>query len=229
MEFLPCEIKEHILFYTSGNSLLSLCLSSRVFYYICEKDLFWKKKFKMENTPLLEEGKNTQEWLNVYLHSRLTLFNTYEFMERFIPSSYLFNISLRKLSTPHVLFLPSIPDGIIMDHWSSAWKKEDKLLKKEKKLGKLIRKKDVLILKSHLSIDKLYLFRDDYLSILEDIEDIEDDIRDLKDSAYMEIYLDDKGEYSYILNDPLVSRATYNISKEEVKLLIFRLYYYDLI
>ena len=77
MQDLPVELQEEILFsLKEPKDLYQACSSSRQSKGICSGSAFWRAKFRREGLPVLEQGANFSQWLDLYARalqaSRLT-------------------------------------------------------------------------------------------------------------------------------------------------------------
>lgn len=62
---IPDDIIYEILLNSDINTIKSYCLSKK-YLKICNDYSFWKLIFNRDNLPILEKGKNTNEWINIY-------------------------------------------------------------------------------------------------------------------------------------------------------------------
>lgn len=70
MQDLPVELREEVLFsLTEPDDLYRACSTSQQNRQICSNASFWREKFRRENLPLLREGINTSDWVQVYRKS----------------------------------------------------------------------------------------------------------------------------------------------------------------
>ncbi|SPN79323.1 F-box domain-containing protein [Cedratvirus Zaza IHUMI] len=70
LQDLPVELQEEILLsLKEPGDLLRACSSSQQNRQICSNDAFWREKFRRENLPLLRQGINAADWVQIYRKS----------------------------------------------------------------------------------------------------------------------------------------------------------------
>lgn len=114
MQNLPIELQEEVLLsLREPKDLYQACSSSRQNRQICSASAFWREKFRRENLPLLEEGNNLSQWLNIYRKSLAAA----KRVDKRMLSGYSINISLTQVDDPKIL-LPLGREEEITYYWN---------------------------------------------------------------------------------------------------------------
>ncbi|QIN54208.1 F-box domain-containing protein [Cedratvirus kamchatka] len=105
MQSLPPELSEQVLLRANSSTLISLCGTSPQYRNLCSDSLFWKKRFKQEGLPLLEQvspsseqGTSAQSWIRIYQNSRRVAQLVEDYLERDNQNISFEQINLDELS-----------------------------------------------------------------------------------------------------------------------------------
>ena len=127
LRYRELDERENVLLNSSPEELLLLCATSLEYYFLCANGQFWKKKFKKDNLPLLEEktwkrlnfpDRETRlEWMKLYKHAVQSREDANKLVVKRVP----FTVQLNELLSPLPLFLLPMKRKDILE----LWKKKD--------------------------------------------------------------------------------------------------------
>ncbi|SPN79326.1 F-box domain-containing protein [Cedratvirus Zaza IHUMI] len=107
-------MQENLFSIKEADDLYHACSSSQQNKQICSDSSFWEEKFRRENLPLLEEGTNLSQWIQIYQRSLQAARRA----EDKINSGERIRFSLLNVSEPGAL--SSLPNG---EELVSYWKR----------------------------------------------------------------------------------------------------------
>jgi len=119
--------RENTLLHCSPEKLLLLCSTSAEYYFLCADGHFWKKRFRKDKLPLLEEKtwkklnfpdqETRLEWMKLYDHAVQSREEAAKLVEKRVP----FSVQLHDLLSPLPLFLLPMKRKDVL----RLWKKKD--------------------------------------------------------------------------------------------------------
>lgn len=222
--FLPPEVHRNILLSLPFKELPIVCQTNRDYYSICSSNHFWKEYFLRHDLPILEAGVNFSSWYNLFIASRQAM-SLANIRARFLiegPSEL--ELALDKVEDPSIIEVDGIDPQVIQEYLdlSRVGGEYEEALRE---LEEFDEEYADIIADAHVSgetspeLQNILEIRDELESIVEATP---------QEQSFLFLYQGEGEKVVYELSAGQ-RRKVILLPPEELLILLYRLYFYNLI